>query len=136
MDCTFIGQSYAGMPWRRLTPTARRLDDFPEMVEHHNKAVEALELHLVKYLQNGSAGQQRPVMRIGGWLGMGGKKVDAIDHLSKEIRALRAKIDYKRQAVSLMLRDEGTARRDGNVVHLTEGENYGMSAWLNHLAPC
>nr|XP_019007829.1 uncharacterized protein I206_07463 [Kwoniella pini CBS 10737]OCF46610.1 hypothetical protein I206_07463 [Kwoniella pini CBS 10737] len=113
IDCTSIG---------------RRLEDFPEMVEDHNKAVAELEGHLVKYLKDGKMGTKRPMIRKGGFLGMcGGMKKDAIDYHAKEIKFLRDKIDAKRAAIDSLLRKERHARKKGNQnVSRIEGENYGF----------
>ncbi|WVQ95300.1 hypothetical protein IAU59_002395 [Kwoniella sp. CBS 9459] len=112
IDCTSIG---------------RRLEDFPEMVEDHNKAVAELEEHLVKYLKGGQIGKKRPTVRKGGFLGIGGAKKDAIDYHAKEIKFLRDRIDVKRQAIDSLLRKERHARKKGNKSGgRIEGENYGF----------
>ncbi|WWC98281.1 hypothetical protein V866_005172 [Kwoniella sp. B9012] len=111
IDCTSIG---------------RRLEDFPEMVEDHNKAVAELEEHLVKYLKNNQMASKRPQIRKGGFLGMGGVKKDAIDYHAKEIKFLREKIDTKRQAIDSLLRKERHARKKGGNGNRIEGENYGF----------
>lgn len=58
IDCTSIG---------------RRLDDFPELIEEHNKAVRNLEETLVKYLKGNQLGAKRPQITKGGFLGCGGE---------------------------------------------------------------
>lgn len=35
----------------------------------------------------------RPKKRIGGWMGMGGKKVDAVDYLTEKIKNLDNRIE-------------------------------------------
>ncbi|WRT70828.1 uncharacterized protein IL334_007827 [Kwoniella shivajii] len=112
IDCTSIG---------------RRLEDFPEMVEDHNKAVTEIEEHLVKYLKGGVTAKTRPTIRKGAFLGMcGGTKKDAIDYHAKEIKFLRDKIDVKRQAIDSLLRKERHARKKGQNAQRIEGENYGF----------
>ncbi|ORY28026.1 hypothetical protein BCR39DRAFT_576859 [Naematelia encephala] len=111
IDCTSIG---------------RRLEDFPQMVEDHNKAVADLESHLVKYLKGGKLGKNRPTMRKGAFMGIGGHKVDAIDYLAKEIKFLRDRIDTKRHAIDSLLKQERKARKGGKPVARIEGENYGF----------
>ncbi|WVQ86148.1 hypothetical protein IAT38_008316 [Cryptococcus sp. DSM 104549] len=112
IDCTSIG---------------RRLGNFPEMVDNHNKAVEALEEHLVKYLKGGKTARQRPYKRIGGFLGLfGGEKKDAIDYHAKQIKFLRDNIDTRRQAIDSLIRKERHARKGKEVVSRIEGENYGF----------
>lgn len=59
IDCTAIG---------------RRLEDFPAMVKDHNEAVKELEAYLVKYLKGGQIGSKRPILKKGGFMGMGGQK--------------------------------------------------------------
>lgn len=68
IDCTSIG---------------RKLEDFPDLVEEHNNTVRALEEVLVKYLKNDQIAAKRPTAKIGSTLGLGGTKVDAIDHHAK-----------------------------------------------------
>jgi calcium permeable stress-gated cation channel len=60
----------------------RKVGKLPELIEFHNNTVRELETHLVKYLKGGKLGKKRPVIKIGATLGMGGKKVDAIDHFT------------------------------------------------------
>ena len=57
----------------------RRVGRLPELIEYHNDAVKELEQVLVRYLRNGKIGPKRPTLRLGGTMGFGGKKVDAID---------------------------------------------------------
>lgn len=57
----------------------RRVGRLPELIEAHNDTVRKLEQYLVLYLKDGKIGKKRPMTRIGGFLGMGGNKVDAID---------------------------------------------------------
>jgi calcium permeable stress-gated cation channel len=58
----------------------RSVGALPELVEYHNKMVCKLEKYLVRYLKGNKIGKKRPTVRIGGFLGMGGKSVDAIDY--------------------------------------------------------
>ncbi|KAJ1306005.1 hypothetical protein OPQ81_010720 [Rhizoctonia solani] len=81
----------------------RRVGRLPEMIEYHNQAVRDLEQVLVKYLKGGKLGKKRPTITIGGFLGFGGTKKDAIDFYSQRIanmeRAVeeaRAQIDTKK----------------------------------------
>lgn len=57
----------------------RKVGKLPELIEYHNTTVKELEQVLVRYLKGGRIAKERPTVRIGGWLGMGGTKVDAID---------------------------------------------------------
>jgi hypothetical protein len=60
----------------------RRVGRLPEMIEYHNQAVRDLEQVLVKYMKDGKLGKKRPTITIGGFLGFGGTKKDAIDFYS------------------------------------------------------
>ena len=57
----------------------RKVGRLPELIEYHNMAVRELEQVLVTYLKGGRIAKERPTIRIGGFLGMGGVKKDAID---------------------------------------------------------
>lgn len=58
----------------------RRVGQLPDLIEYHNQAVCKLEEYLVLYLKGGKIGKARPTIRKGGFLGIGGKKLDAIDY--------------------------------------------------------
>ena len=58
----------------------RKVGRLPELIEYHNDAVRELEAVLVKYLKGGKIGKKRPTMTVGGFLGFGGEKKDAIDY--------------------------------------------------------
>ena len=60
----------------------RKVGKLPELIELHNDTVRQLEEYLVRYLKGGKIGKKRPTIRIGGFMGMGGKKLDAIDYYS------------------------------------------------------
>jgi hypothetical protein len=97
------------------------------MVEKHNEAVAELEGHLVKYLKGNKLGKNRPTLKDGSTLGMGGEKKDAIDHLAKKIHSLRDKIDAKRQAIDSLIKTERRARKQGKQQEAKiQGENYGF----------
>lgn len=57
----------------------RAVNNLPELIELHNANVRELEKALVKYLKGGKIGKERPTIRIGGFMGCGGEKKDAID---------------------------------------------------------
>jgi hypothetical protein len=59
---------------------SRKVGRLPELIEYHNDVVRKLEQVLVRYLKGGKIGAKRPMLRKGGFLGMGGEKVDAIDY--------------------------------------------------------
>ena len=57
----------------------RRVGRLPELIEYHNNVVRKLEQGLVTNLKGGKIGAKRPTLRKGGFWGMGGEVVDAID---------------------------------------------------------
>jgi hypothetical protein len=110
IDCTSIG---------------RKLEDFPDLVEEHNNTVRALEEVLVKYLKNDQIAAKRPTAKIGSTLGLGGTKVDAIDHHAKKVKELRDKIEAKRADIDALIRKDRNARKQKKSVK-PHGENYGF----------
>ena len=58
----------------------RRVGDLAGLIEAHNRVVREFEQILVRYLKDGKIGKKRPTIRVGGFWGMGGEKIDAIDH--------------------------------------------------------
>ncbi|KAH9952686.1 DUF221-domain-containing protein [Russula dissimulans] len=82
----------------------RRVGDLPQLIETHNNTVRQFEQVLVRYLKDGRIGKKRPTIRIGGFLGMGGEKRDAIDIIRAErlrrteqaVEAYRAQIDKRK----------------------------------------
>ena len=101
------------------------MEKFPDMVEKHNECVAELEGHLVKYLKGNKLGKNRPTLKEGSTMGIGGEKKDAIDHLAKKIHALRDQIDAKRQAIDSLIKTERRARKQGKQDRI-QGENYGF----------
>ena len=77
----------------------RRTEELPEIIEVHQETVRKLEQVLTKHLRTGKIPDKRPTMRLGGFLGMGGQKVDAIDHLTTRIQRLEARIETVRDQV-------------------------------------
>jgi hypothetical protein len=75
----------------------RKVGRLPELIKYHNDAVRELETVLVgfvifplwtgrsiellaySYLKGGRIGRKRPTIRIGGFMGCGGRQRDAID---------------------------------------------------------
>ena len=49
------------------------------MIEDYNDTVKEFEEVLVKYLKGGHEGKKRPQITRGGFLGIGGQKIDAIE---------------------------------------------------------
>ncbi|KAH8087807.1 DUF221-domain-containing protein [Cristinia sonorae] len=86
----------------------RAVGRLPDLIEMHNQAVRELEQALVKYLKNGKIGKRRPIIRIGGFMGMGGTKQDAIDFYSAKLQKTELAIEQYRQQV-----DKNKAERYG-----------------------
>ena len=57
----------------------RRVGKIPELIEYQKEKVRELEKVLVRYLKGGKIAKERPTIRIGGFMGIGGTKKDAID---------------------------------------------------------
>ncbi|KAF8342679.1 uncharacterized protein EI90DRAFT_2964439 [Cantharellus anzutake] len=79
----------------------RRVGQLPELVELHNQAVKDLEQVLVTYLKDGTVGKKRPTITDGGFLGIGGKKVDAINFYTNRIRNIEAAVEDSRSKIDL-----------------------------------
>lgn len=77
----------------------RKVGQLPELIEQHNDTVRELEKYLVRYLKGGKIGKKRPMIRIGGFLGMGGQKVDAIDYYSQKLQKSEAKVEAYRDQI-------------------------------------
>jgi len=76
----------------------RKVGDLPELIEYHNETVKELEHVLVKYLKDGKIGAKRPTFRIGGFMGCGGKKVDAIDFYTAKLKRTEEAVErYRNQ---------------------------------------
>ena len=48
--------------------------DLPDLIAVHNELVEALEKLLARYVAGGELGAKRPMMRLDGWMGFGGRR--------------------------------------------------------------
>ncbi|KAH0829161.1 hypothetical protein J3R83DRAFT_2670 [Lanmaoa asiatica] len=76
----------------------RKVGRLPELIEYHNTAVRELEQVLVTYLKGGRVAKERPAIRIGGFLGMGGVKRDAIDFYTAKLKRTEKAIeDYRHE---------------------------------------
>jgi hypothetical protein len=74
----------------------RKVGVLPELIKRHNDTVRALEGVLTRYFKNPDRlPTNRPTLRIGGWMGMGGKKVDAIDYLTQKIQRFEERIEVR-----------------------------------------
>jgi hypothetical protein len=89
----------------------RRVGKLPELIEYHNTTVRELEQILVRYLKGGKIAKERPTIRIGGRLGMGGVKRDAIEFYTAKLRRTESAIEQ--------YRDQIDARK---------AENYGFAS--------
>ncbi|GAA5914365.1 uncharacterized protein JCM6883_003166 [Sporobolomyces salmoneus] len=91
----------------------RRVGALPSLIEKHNETVKELEEVLTTYFKNPDRlPTNRPTKRIGGWMGMGGKKVDAVDYLTEKIKNLDNRIEIARQQI-----------------HEKKAENYGFASF-------
>lgn len=85
----------------------RRVGTLPELIKRHNDAVRELEGVLTTHLKNpDNVPTKRPTMRVGGFMMMGGNKVDAIDYLTQKIQRFEERIEvgvHARQAGAIAL---------------------------------
>ncbi|EST04468.1 protein of unknown function DUF4463 [Kalmanozyma brasiliensis GHG001] len=78
----------------------RRVGILPDLIEKHNDLVRELERVLAKYLKNpNQVPAKRPTKTIGGFMGCGGKKVDAIDYLTSQINRVEAAVMHQRDTI-------------------------------------
>lgn len=75
----------------------RHVGDLPDLVEYHNNTVRELEQVLVRYLKGGKLAKERPTIRIGGFMGIGGEKKDAIDLYTKKLARTEAAAKDRRE---------------------------------------
>ncbi|KAG9055422.1 hypothetical protein FS842_002232 [Serendipita sp. 407] len=77
----------------------RRVGQLPELVEYHNNTVRSFEEVLVSYLKGGKIGKKRPTITIGGCLGFGGEKKDAIEFYTRKLAKTEAAVvDWREKA--------------------------------------
>ena len=57
----------------------RKVGRLPELIEYHDATVREFEQVLVQYLKGGQPAKKRPMITVGGTMGCGGEKKDAID---------------------------------------------------------
>ncbi|KAI9320024.1 hypothetical protein BX666DRAFT_1853740, partial [Dichotomocladium elegans] len=71
-----------------------------DLIQEHDEAVRHLETVLSSYLTDGKGvdSRKRPRMRTGGFLCLGGKKVDCIDYYTEQIKDLEKQIKKLRQS--------------------------------------
>ena len=75
----------------------RRVGQLPELIEYHNNTVREFEQVLVRYLKGGEPGKNRPTIRIGGFMGVGGEKKDAIDWYTRKLARTEAAVKEWRE---------------------------------------
>ncbi|GAA5973539.1 hypothetical protein JCM11641_007107 [Rhodosporidiobolus odoratus] len=79
---------------------SRRVGALPALIKKHNEAVKELEEVLTTYLKNpDKIPANRPTKRVGGWMGMGGQKVDAIDYWTTKIKTLEERVQLARSQI-------------------------------------
>ncbi|KAI0062426.1 DUF221-domain-containing protein [Artomyces pyxidatus] len=77
----------------------RRVGRLPDLIEAHNIAVKQFEQVLVRYMKGGKLGKERPTIHIGGFLGMGGVKKDAIDFYTEKLKQTEAAVEAYRSQI-------------------------------------
>jgi hypothetical protein len=77
----------------------RRVGDLPELIEVHNNTVREFEKVLVRYLKGGKIGKKRPTIRLGGFMGMGGHKRDAIDFYTEKLKRTELAVESYRSQI-------------------------------------
>ncbi|EPQ31421.1 uncharacterized protein PFL1_00756 [Pseudozyma flocculosa PF-1] len=78
----------------------RRVGRLPELIEKHNDLVRELEHVLARYLKNPDRlPAKRPTVRIGGFMGCGGNRVDAIDYYTEQINRVEAAVQHQRETI-------------------------------------
>lgn len=78
----------------------RRVGILPDLIEKHNDLVRELERVLAKYLKHpDKVPAKRPTKTIGGFMGIGGEKVDAIDYLTNQINRVEAAVMHQRETI-------------------------------------
>jgi hypothetical protein len=74
----------------------RKVGRLPELIEYHDSTVREFEQVLVQYLKGGKLGKNRPVITVGGSMGCGGEKKDAIDFYTKKLQRTEGAIQEYR----------------------------------------
>ncbi|PWN22893.1 DUF221-domain-containing protein [Microstroma glucosiphilum] len=93
--------SSIGMPYPTTdVHISRVVGQLPELIEEHDNTVRQLEKVLAKWLKGkDSVPAARPQMRLGGLCGIGGRKVDAVDYLTKRINLLEEGVNQWRDRI-------------------------------------
>ncbi|TFK23149.1 DUF221-domain-containing protein [Coprinopsis marcescibilis] len=88
-----------GMPYpTNSVHIGRKVGQLPDLIEFHNQTVRKFEQILVQYLKGGKLRAKRPTITIGGFMGCGGVKKDAIEFYTNKLKRTEAAIeDYRTQ---------------------------------------
>ncbi|PVF95251.1 DUF221-domain-containing protein [Serendipita vermifera] len=87
-----------------------RVGQLPELIEYHNNTVRSFEQVLVRYLKGGKIGKKRPTITIGGSMGCGGEKKDAIDFYTRKLAKTEAAVqEWREKAESNKVENYGFA---------------------------
>ncbi|KAG8921438.1 hypothetical protein FRC00_008647, partial [Tulasnella sp. 408] len=89
----------------------RSVGQLPDLIEYHNQTVRDLETVLVRYLKGGKIGKTRPTITVGGFLGIGGERKDAIDFYTAKLRKM-----------------EGAVEEWRNKIDMSKAQNYGFAS--------
>ncbi|KAK0566798.1 hypothetical protein OC844_000547 [Tilletia horrida] len=94
--------SSIGMPYPTTeVHIGRVVGALPDLIEKHNDFVRALERVFAKYLKDPNGlPAKRPTVNIGGAMGCGGKRVDAIDYYTDQINKCEAAIENWRERIA------------------------------------
>lgn len=93
-----------------------------DLFQQHQEAVQNLETTLAAYLSDGkNQNKSRPTVRLGGFLFCGGRKVDAIEHYTKQVADLDKEIKSLRKSKTTKTAHYGWISFDSvHVAHATE----------------
>ncbi|KAL9936188.1 hypothetical protein V8E36_005030 [Tilletia maclaganii] len=94
--------SSIGMPYPTTeVHIGRVVGALPELIEKHNNFVRELERVFASYLKDpNEIPAKRPTVSIGGSMGCGGKRVDAIDYYTGQINKCEAAIENWRERIA------------------------------------
>ncbi|KAE8229330.1 hypothetical protein CF326_g5702 [Tilletia indica] len=93
--------SSIGMPYPTTeVHIGRVVGALPDLIEKHNDLVRALERVFATYLKDpNNLPSKRPTVTVGGSLGCGGKRVDAIDYYTDQINKCEGAIENWRERI-------------------------------------
>ncbi|KAI0035460.1 DUF221-domain-containing protein [Vararia minispora EC-137] len=79
----------------------RRVGMLPQLIDAHNDTVRKFEQVLVYYLKGGRIRKERPTVRIGGFMGFGGVKHDAIDYYAEKLKLTEQRVEAYREQMDM-----------------------------------